>query len=521
VYTVVYYKRHKCILKMTSEQPGKSKDIIHTSILLAVALCIGLYLISTTAIIAKDGVTFIEYAKNLAMSPKSTMLSQEQHPGYPFLILTAHRIAKISYKSSPLYGWVYSAQIVALIFRLLAIAALYFVGKEIVKARFSFLAVLILIVLPNPAEYGSDALSDWPHLFFLVTGFLLLIYGATGRKWWLFGFAGLAAGIGYLIRPECVQLLVFGSLWLGLQLFRSKHTVGKYKTVFALILLLIGFFIAAGPYMKLKGAVFPKKHVGRLSLSVQSRRVNEQEPRVCSNTVYSCGFVPTSIARALGKLVERVSEVLMWFFLPPLLIGTYKYFRKRNWREPGKFFITALIALNISLMVWLYCEHGYISRRHTLPLVVFTILYVPAGLEVWASWLQKKFSKDVERSPAIKSHKQFWFLVLFVIGISICIPKLLTPIRTEKQSYRAAAQWLAKNTNQTDIIAVPDLRISFYSGRRGIGYSGQTIPREAQYVVKVFKNGQDLPTDEQMLQAKKFIGGNGGKSEVIIYRRAH
>ncbi|MCK4792681.1 MAG: hypothetical protein KAV87_53620, partial [Desulfobacteraceae bacterium] len=212
----------------------------------------------------------------------------------------------------------------------------------------------------------------------------------------------------------------------------------------------------------------------------------------------------------------------MWFFVPALLIGVYRYFREQSWREPKKFFTTALIALNILLMILLHCNYGYMSRRHTLTLVVFTIFYVPAGLQMLASLLQGKFSKKTEQSSAGKANKQFWFLVLLVIGISICIPKLLTPIRAKKQSYRDAAQWLARHTNENDIIAVPDTRISFYSGRKGAQYDGQTVPKEARYIVKLFKSEKDMLANEEIFQAEKLFSteGNGKKSKVAIYRQA-
>ena len=510
-------------IKIMNERSGKSKDIIYTSILLAIALCVGVCLISTTVLISKDGVTFIEYAEQLEVDPIKTMANKYQHPGYPFLILTAHRIAKIASESSSLWSWIYSAQAVALIFRLLAVAVLYFVGKEIVGPRFGFWAILILILLPDPAKLGSDALSDWPHIFFLAAGFLLLIRGAADRKWWLFGFAGLAAGMGYLIRPECAQVVVFGTLWLGLQLFCSGRIISRRKAAFAFALLLVGFLVIAGPYMKLKGAVFPKKQLVQFVPNTQSCEVYEQEIQICSNSVYTASFAPSDIAVALDKLVDRVGETLMWFFMPALLIGMYKYFRERNWHEPVRFFIIAFITLNVLLMILLYGKYGYMSGRHTLPLVVFTIFYVPIGLQALASWLNEKFTKTTEWLFAIKADTNFWFLVLCVVAISICIPKLLRPIRAKKQSYRDAAQWLVKNTDEKDIIAVSDMRIGFYSGRRSVQYNGRAIPEEAQYVVKVFKNEKDAPTETEMLQTKEVfsIEGNNKSSKVIIYRQTH
>jgi hypothetical protein len=502
-------------IKMTDEQSSRSRTIIHISILLAVAFCVGVYLVSTTVLIAKDGITFLEYARNLETSPIEAMKSEYQHPGYPFLIVVAHKIAKIGHSGSSLRSWIYSAQAVALVFRLLTVVLLYFVGKKIVGERFSFWAILILIVLPDAAEYGSDALSDWPHIFFLSAGFLLLIWGAVSKKWWLFGFSGLAAGMGYLIRPECAQVVVFGTLWLGLQVFYSGRIISRGKVVFAFALLLVGFLVTAGPYMKLKGAVFPKKQLFQFAPNAQSSEVYEQGVQICSNSVYAADFAPPDIAGALGKLVQRVSETLMWFFVPALLIGMYKHLGRRNWCEPERFFTIALIALNVSVMILLYCKFGYMSRRHTLPLVIFTIFYVPAGLETLASWLDEKFPN--------KANTNFWFSVLLVIGISICSLKLLMPIRIEKQSYRDAARWLAKNTDEKDIIAVPDIRIGFYSGRRSVEYNSRAVPKEAQYVVKIFEDEKNTPSGEEMLQTKEVfsIEGKGKEAKVVIYRQTH
>ena len=114
-------------------------------------------------------------------------------------------------------------------------------------------------------------------------------------------------------------------------------------------------------------------------------------------------------------------------------------------------------------------------------------------------------------------------MVLLVIGIAICSPKLLRPIRAEKQSYRDAARWLAQNTNEKDIIAVSDIRIGFYSGRRSVEYDGRAVPKEAQYVVKVFEDEKNTPTSEEMLQTKEVfsIEGKGKEAKVVIYRQTH
>ena len=508
-------------MKKISEQFGKSRDLANLSILLTVALCIGICLIATTAIIAKDGVTFIKYGQQIEADPVKTMVNEFQHPGYPWLILTAYRMTGFLHENASILSWIYCAQSVTLIFRLLAITVLYFIGKQLFGARMSFWGILILILLPKPAEYGSDALSDWPHLFFLASGLLLLFKGVTNKRWWIFGFAGLAAGAGYLIRPECAQLVVLGSLWLGLQLLWPKRVMSKGKALSALVLMLVGFLAIAGPYMKLKGAVFPKKNVGQFTQSLLQQKIPEENEQAASKAVHTSQFTPSNIAKALGKLGENIGETLMWFFVPALLIGMYKRFKTLKWYEPEKFFIIAIIALNIPVMIGLYCKHGYMSDRHTLPLLIIPILYVPVGLQELASWCHKRFSRKVESSIAINRNERFWFLVLLLIGVSICTPKLFRPIRAEKQGYRAAAQWLKANTDSTAIVAVPDKRISFYAERRELVYENENIPEKAEYIVKMFKKQKDATSLVNPLGKLEyeFVNKAGKSINIAIYKR--
>jgi hypothetical protein len=502
--------------KITDEQFSRKQAIIHILILLGAAFCVGIYLVSTMTLISKDGANFIKYAKGLEASPIETMKRNYQHPGYPFLIAAAHKTADMIGGDSRVLSWIYSAQATALIFRLLAMVILYFLGEKIAGQRFSFWAVLILIFLPNAAKYGSDALSDWPHIFFLSAGFLLLICGAASRKWWVFGFSGAVSGIGYLIRPECAQVVVLGTLWLGMQAFCPKRIISRGKAVLAFVLLAAGFFATAGPYMQLKGKVFPKKQLVEFTANRPSPEIYKQEAVIYSNDIYSAGFSPLDIGTAFGKMVQRIGELLMWFFMPALFIGTYKHFRRRDWREPERFFVIALIVLNVLIMTLLYYKFGYMSRRHTLPLVVFTIFYIPLGLDILALWLNEKLSPN-------KADTDFWFLVLVIIGISICGLKLLRMERMNYRNtaYRDTARWLAKNTNEEDIIAVPDSRIGLYSGRRSIQYEGKAIPQKARYVVKVLEDEKDMPSGEENLSVKETfsIEKRGRKSKVIIYKQ--
>lgn len=473
------------------KESHSQRDFRNLAILLLVALCLGVYLIATTAVIARDSVRFIQFAGQLDIAAGDIILKEDQHPGYPWLILTTHKALGVFHENTSVRSWIGCAQSVSLVFRLLAIGLLYFIGKHLFTGRISFWAVLIFILLPDPAEYGSDALSDWPHLFFLMLGFLCLLKGASSQSRGLLGLAGLAAGAGYLIRPECAQVVIFGSLWLGWQLIVPKHKIETKRTAAAFVLLLAGFLVAAGPYMHFKGALFPKKNVGRFVHCPQAPSLCEENISGASKALHVSQAALSDLPKAVLTLVGNIGDTLMWFFAVPLLIGIQTWYKKQKWCEPEMFLIANMIIFNILLMLWLYSKHGYMSNRHTLPLVVLTIPFMASGLQQIADWFEGRFPKNTESTATANGNNPFWFFLLFAVGACVCAPRLLRPIRIEKQGYNAAAQWLADNTTNTDSIAVPDIRIGFYAGRDAFVYKKEKVPTDSKYVVAAIKDSDD------------------------------
>jgi len=195
--------------------------------------------------------------------------------------------------------------------------------------------------------------------------------------------------------------------------------------------------------------------------------------------------LPGNIVKAIGMLMREISYNLIHFFLPVLLLGVYSRFRKQSTvTDVERFFVPAFIVFNVIMVVLLYCSWQYISGRHCLPLVVFTVFYVPIGLQILADWFIGKFPK-VRLDENQKS--RLWFFILVITGLAICIPKLLQPIRIEKKAYEAAAQWFKENTQENDLIAVSDKRISFYAEREGLIYD-KNILEGAEYAVKIVES---------------------------------
>ena len=502
-------------------QLDRKQDFVHIAILLTIAFGIGVYLILTTILIAKDGVCYIHYAQALSSNPLETIRDcsdyapLEYTPGYPFLILITHRVANLFGSSCSVSSWIYSAQSATLFCRMLALVPLYLIGKLIVGSKQSFWAILILIMLPAPAEIGSDALRDWPHILFLATGFLFLIWAVKYEKWWMFGLVGIITGLGYTIRPMCVQLLVYGVLWLIVNIFKWEHkcSFSRTKLVGGLAFLLIGFAVVATPYMKIRGEILPtrlQQIMESFSYGHDSDEISKQ-----NDNTYQARFMPTVIVESLWKLVEKINANLMYFFAPFLFIGIYYLFRKDICEQPLKFFIIAFILLNISIVVLRYaCVGLTLSIRYVLPLTAFTIFFVPIGLQVIGKLIDKLFRKK----DMLEDKSRQWFFILLIIGFTICLPKLFRPIRIEKKGYQTAIEWLKKNTPENSLIAAPDPRICFYAERKLFLVPGRLMSPDVDFTVKIHKKdnppmiSSDYPI-EHIFKVDK-------QKAVVIYRMA-
>jgi len=470
----------------------EKRDLVHVAVLLAIGLAIGVYLIATTVLIAKDGVFYIERAQQFASNP--IKIIKAHPPGHPFLIFVAHKFISLFSNSSSVQGWIYSAQGVTLLCRLLALIPLYLIGKLLVGGKNSFWALLILIFLPYPARIVCDVVREWPYLLFLATGFFFLLWGAKYDKWWALGFVGLSAGLGYLIRPESAQLVVYGFLWAAISMFRSKlWDVSRWKALVGLTLLIIGFAIPAVPYMKCTGKIVPPKiyHIMQsFSFDSLTDKTDIPTANAANSKYYTAKIAPDYILKAFDEIFKTTGENLMWFFVPMLLIGFWYHFQ-RNAEYEERFLITAFITTNVVIIILRYYYiQLHVSQRWSLPLITFTIFYIPVGLGIVGNWLDNRFPMNKQKSDISRKKRCIWFLVLLLVGICICLPKLFRSIRIEKQRYKETAEWLRKNTTPKDIIAGPDRRISFYAERKGVLFAGDRLPGSCKYAIRQFQ-GQD------------------------------
>lgn len=457
---------------ISSATKGKTY-LPHLSSALLVCLGIGIYLILSTVLISKDGVTFIQYAQKLSTCPRDILLTEDQHPGFPFIIVIFHQALRFVI-DCPFSRWILSAQIASLFFKTLTIAALYFWGRSITDAQTSFRGLIIFLFLPHPAQYGSDALSDWPNLFFLVAGLLCLQFGLQQKKMLFFCLTGICGGIGYLIRPESFQLVLYALLMGGFLLTVKKVSLPRFVGISLAVIL--SFAVISFPYMKLKKNFFPKKTL----IKITENTSEKSTPASLKKTArFQAGISAGPLFKSLPHLLSNFGETYMWYFCPFWIIGLIGWFRTTS--SQAQVLLTLFISLNIFLMVLLYCSYGYMSDRHTLPLFTLTVPFIPLGIQ--------QVTQGIKAKATPRNQLCLLYLLVF-IGIIICLPKLLSPLGADKRIYKDVARWLQENVREEETIVVFDPRIGFYSQHQWVKFRRKNL-KDADWIVTCVKTGEN------------------------------
>ena len=491
---------------------GSIRDLL---ILLGITLVLGIYMIANTAVIAKDGIVYIERAQQLPAQFEKISNANEPF-GFPALVLGTHKLFMVFSEADSNLLWILSGQILVFLCRILAVGVLYFFGTTLFDRRHAFWGVLVFIFLPDPAEMGVDVLRDWPHLLFLFAGLLCLYQGIRKEHWVYLFAAGLVSGLGFLIRPECAQVVLYGAIFFVLAIVTApSFSQAIFKNWFY-AMLLAGFMVVFIPYANYVDSAVPIKLKKLYSDSLHSN-ILDQTAVESGPCVYEAGVVSGTkqIVRAEGEIFKGLSENLMYFYILPAVIGCWRFFRRSKKDESNRWLIGMFIGFYMLALCLLHIHWGYISQRHVLPLTAISCFFVPSGLEFISSWLVRPTGTD-GRSGKTR------FIVLAAVGIAICIPKLLRPIGHDKAHYREAAAWIAENTPSQARFYTFDRRIPFYANRRCRTYSdAQNFKAnfKQRYLMVSSKSGQlEIPLPPGLVLQAEFPSDNNEKA-VLIYKK--
>jgi hypothetical protein len=481
------------------------KDLTYIAILVLISLAIGVYLIATTVIISRDGVTYIECSQ--ALSSDFDALIKDNLPiGYSLLVAGFHRVYSAVYNSAEPASWIISAQICTLTCKTLAMVAFYFFGRCFFPSKYVFTGLVILTFLPYPAEYGSDALRDWPHALFLFAALFFLQQGVRQSSGLYLGLAGLVCGLGQVIRPECAQVVLYGIIIFCFKLGRSFFKDQAFPQKHVYLLLAAGFLIIFIPYSLKREKLIPKRLKTLLTSSPLEHRDTDFDIASPSHA---------NVLDAGIELAKTVMEYFHYYFVLPAAIGVYlRYFRKKKWHCEINLLIGLFIGFYCAALLVLHSTSGYISKRHVLPLCVVLSFYILPGAIAMGSFIITAFKGD-------SRHLKKVILILILGGMIACLPKLLRPIGADKRVYRQAANWIESHTAEGDRFMTFDARLPFYSNRKHWKPFNKKNRRDmtSDYLICLAKDGQlDMEISADYVLAKCLKVNQRGK-EIKIYQR--
>ncbi|MEN6309424.1 MAG: glycosyltransferase family 39 protein [Anaerohalosphaeraceae bacterium] len=458
--------------------------------LIIAAVMLGIFKTATSRCISNDAVTFLEFSDQLHTNPGTAIRTYDQHPGYPTLVWVAQKCMGLWTENLTLEQQILSGQLVTGICKIITLAVLYRLFGRFGPPKTALIHAFLVLLIPVYAENGGDALSDWPCLMFMATALLLYMDGIRTYKPLCFILSGIASGLAYLIRPEGAFVVIVAGFYFMLHLLQKPRQ--RVPALKCLLMMILAAALFAAPYMVYKGSLLPKKILN----SNRDKTVQAQQTAPVSETIKNsdnalrqpvrCGLLP-DIFKGLLRFVDKIANVI-YLLIVPISATIYYKLRRFSKLDMHDQVLTIFLVVWFGLLMWLYCYAEYISHRHIMPFVIFSMAWCCKGVAL----LARRCTRDIDKRRRIAS-------VFIMIAIAVFIPKLIRPAHADKAHYKALGIWLNKNTPQDTRLGVFDNRIGFYAQRT---YKIRRRPIEADYFI-VRKNSDDavfLPTNAPKLE---------------------
>ncbi len=497
-------------------------------IVLALTIAVRVYLIATTAIISRDGVTFIYYARGLAADPIAEVRKQDQHPGYPAILLATHSLIGGWLAEEPVDQWPLAGQVAAMVFGLGAVMAAYAIGTWLWSSRIGLITALFMGMLPRLCQVSSDALSDAPHLALYLWGLAFLIRALrTDRLVWLLAAAAYS-GLAFLVRPEGGSILVVGIVVVMIQ--RDRRLWPWRRRLAAVAAMGAVFLALAGPYMAASGRVIKKKNIFELigfdedpaSAAVERRVV---EPTPSRHRADSAMPTPVFLIYYWIRACRVVYFVLA---IPVLFVG-----HTSRPREALPLAVAGV--LHLTLLYALRSSFGYLSLRHTMVLAALTLPF-----SAWAlCWLVDQIvaRSAFERTGIRPRLRGLATLIGAVCAIAPTTPYILRTIGGDSEYLIEAGRWLRAHSEAHQSVMTTRLRLAYYADRprypwpdtgkiedlRGAleKYEPDFVAVDAGRITAPHRNPDffaELARSEVGRRLRKIDVPQAGRERVVIYR---
>ena len=473
-------------------------DYLRLAGLVLVAVAVHAWLLSHTAVTARDSLGFARqalcldapslappHADGRPMNAIDHVRESEHPPGYPLAVWTTFKGLALVWKPALADRALFAAQLTNAIAAVLLVVPTYLIGRMLFSRNVGFAAALLFQVLPVPARITSDGLTEGVYLLAAAVAVMLAVRAVTVPRISFFLMCGIATGATYLVRPEGLMIAAAPfaiTLWLGL-----TRRWPRDLALARLAALLVGVGLVAVPYMALIGklsnkttadillkpgdappAIYRGAPVSKVATSgpLFAEWWNDERDAGKSQTLWGI--------KAVAKEVGKSAHYAMW----PLALFAVVALRRRFTAEPGPWVLVVLGVLNLALLLYLAARVGYVSERHTVLLTMLACQFAAAGLPLLAAAVGQMLP-SVERLGV-----RVTAAGLLVALVVASLPFALKPMHANREGHKHAGRWLAANITPEDAVVDPFCWAAWFSGRTLYRPSGYNPPKSrATYIV--------------------------------------
>lgn len=398
------------------------------------------------------------YARNLAERGEWAFLPGESSAGSTAPIWTI--LLSLGYLLSvPNVAFSYFLGLVSLLM------IVWLVRAHLADARdFPYLLLILLLILISFEWHLLWAALSGMETLLLGMHLLIVVWG-TARGWHP-AIQGALVGLGLWIRPDGI-LTLLPVLWVLISHERFSKRLLKEG-----LLILAGLVILAIPYLyfnfQLGGEWWP-------------------------STFYA-KQVEYAAAREAPLLLRLINMSFLPFIgptallLPGIVYHTIRAFRTRDWTCLAiLLWIGAYIAAFAVRLPVTY-QHG----RYMIPLIPALFLLGFRGLVmIWNTWNDTQVSRILKR---------VWILSLVLITFAFWVigaDAYATDVAIIETEMVATAEWIAVNTQKSDLIAAHDIgALGYFADRRILDLAGLISPEvipimRNEIVLEAFLNDRD------------------------------
>ena len=509
--------------EVTAARITEPNDWLRLLVLVLIAVTVHTWLFFHTYTTARDSIGFaqlaLQYESPLDANteyPCKTPLDVLKHglpphpPGYPLAVLATSKVVREVYDGQLTDQMLYSTQIASIVAAVLLVFPSYAIGRMLFSRFSGFAAASLFQVLPVSARTTSDGLTEAWYLLFLATALAFGIRAVRASKVSGFCWCGMASGAAYLVRPEGLLVTLSMSAVIVLLVLRKHWSLGGGLS--RLVALGTGTMLLALPYMLAIGGVTLKPSMRMASESQTSARGIDIPPAVHGLALFAMTFDPTSnISRELWVPIAIFKEASKTFHYGSMAFAVIGVgFAVRRLRtEPVILVPFVMGTLNLMVIALLAWKAGYLSERHTLPIVFLGCFF--------AAFACEQLPGLFAQLPLIGQwvYGRFLTIVFYSALVISCLPATIRPLHENRNGHKAVGEFLKENAHDDDVIIDPYNWAQYYSGRslRGV----PPDPSPARYRWAVLEEGEEPHSTLTRLKAAVDVKNDlNNKPEIML-----